>query len=88
VITSLDEAGDGLTMFTQFPPAQWRCLRTTNPIERIFSEFRRRTKTQGLFPTPEAMVTVLWGTLATGGIRLRKVHGYQEMATGDLQRAA
>lgn len=34
------------------------------------------------------MVTVLWGTLAAGGIRLREVHGYKEMATGDLQQAA
>ena len=77
VVVSLDEAGDTLTTYTGFPPAQWRCLRTTNAIERIFTEFRRRTKTQGVLPTPEAMLTVLWGTLATGGIRLRKLHGYQ-----------
>lgn len=66
---SLDEAGTDLTAFTAFPPAQWRCLRTTNAIERIFGEFKRRTKTQGAFPTPEAMLIVLWGTLATGGMR-------------------
>lgn len=88
VVVSLDEAGAGLTAFTDFPPAQWRCLRTTNTIERIFSEFRRRTKTQGVLPTPEAITTVLWGTLATGGIRMRKVHGYQTMATITLRQAA
>ena len=88
VVVSLDEAGTGLTAFTAFPPAQWRCLRTTNVIERIVSEFRRRTKTQGAFPTPEAMVIVVWGTLATGGIRMRKLHGYQTLENTTLRQAA
>lgn len=88
VVVSLDEAGDDLTTFTALPPEQWRCLRTTNAIERIFSEFRRRTKTQGVLPTPEAILTVLWGTLATGGIRLRKLHGYKTMTNTTLSQAA
>lgn len=88
VVVSLDEAGADLTVFTAFPAEQWRCLRTTNAIERIFSEFRRRTKTQGAFATPEAIVTVLWGTLATGGIRLRKLHGYKTMNDTPLPQAA
>lgn len=88
VVVSLDEAGLGLTAFTDFPPTQWRCLRTTNTIERIFSEFRRRTKTQGALPTPEAITTVLWGTLATGGIRMRKLHGYKAMTTTTRRQAA
>lgn len=88
VVVSLDEAGAGLTAFTAFPPAQWRCLRTTNAIERIFSEFRRRTKTQAAFPTPGAMVIVLWGTLATGGIRMRKLHGYKTLESTTLRQAA
>lgn len=88
VIVSLDEAGPGLTAFTAFPPEQWRCLRSTNAIERIFGEFKRRTKTQGALPTPEAITTVLWGTLATGGIRMRRLHGYQTMADTPLRQAA
>lgn len=88
VVVSLDEAGEGLTAFTAFPVAQWTCLRTTNAIERIFGEFRRRTKTQGVLPTPEAILTVLWGTLASGGIRLRKLHGYRTMTTTPLRQAA
>lgn len=88
VVVSLDEAGADLTAFTAFPPTQWRCLRTTNAIERIFGEFRRRTKTQGAFPTPEAIVTVLWGTLATGSIRLRKLHGYRTMTDSTRHQAA
>jgi len=88
VVVSLDEAGAGLTAFTAFPPAQWKSLRTTNAIERIFGEFRRRVKTQGALPSPEAILTVLWGTLATGGIRLRKLDGYQTMTTTTRRQAA
>lgn len=79
VVVSLDEAGAGLTAFTAFPAAQWKSLRTTNAIERIFGAFRRRVKTQGALPSPGAILTVLWGTLASGGIRLRKLDGYHTM---------
>lgn len=88
VVVSLDEAGAGLTAFTAFPVAQWKSVRTTNAIERIFGEFRRRVKTQGALPTPEAILTVLWGTLATGGIRLRKLHGYQTIEETTRHHAA
>ncbi len=88
VVTSLDEAGPGLTAFTSFPPSQWRSLRSTNGIERIFGEFRRRVKTQGALPTAEAILTVLWGTLATGGIRLRKLDGYPTLTNDTMRQAA
>lgn len=42
VISSLEEAGDELFTFTQFPRSQWKALRTTNAIERINGEFRRQ----------------------------------------------
>jgi hypothetical protein len=49
---------------------------------------RRRTKTQGLIPTPEALVIMVWGTLATGGIRLRKFYGFRAMAQRLVRQAA
>jgi transposase-like protein len=88
VVVSLDEAGPGLTAFTACPPAQWKSLRTTNAIERIFGEFRRRVKTQGALPSAEAILTVLWGTLVSGGIRLRKLDGYHTMADTARRQAA
>src|SRR6185503_10599497 len=42
VVTSLKEAGEELLTFYRFPPSQWKCLRTTNMIERLNLEFRRR----------------------------------------------
>ena len=40
------EAGDELFTFTAFQVSQWKALRTTNALERINEQFRRRTKTQ------------------------------------------
>jgi putative transposase len=44
VADSLEEAGDRLFTFTRLPPSQWRSARTTNAIERLHEEFKRRIK--------------------------------------------
>ncbi len=45
-IDSFNAAGDPWFTFLKFPQSQWKALRTTNALERIHEEFRRRTKTQ------------------------------------------
>ena len=40
---------EGLMVFA-FPPAHWRLLRTTNGLERLNQEIRRRTRVARLFP--------------------------------------
>ena len=40
---------EGFTVF-DFPPAHWRRLRTSNCIERLHKEIRRRTRVATLFP--------------------------------------
>jgi transposase-like protein len=79
VVRCLEEAGEELLSFYRFPQSQWKCLRTTNPLERLNGEFRRRTKTQGSFPHEEAALILLYGLFAGGQIRLRKIDGYQDM---------
>ena len=79
VADSLDEAGDDLFTFLCFPSAQWKALRTTNALERINEEFRRRTKTQGCLPSQEAVLLLLFGLLHSGQIKLRAIDGWQEM---------
>jgi len=44
VAGSLEEAGDKLFTFTRFPPGQWKSTRTSNTIERLHEEFKRRIK--------------------------------------------
>jgi Transposase, Mutator family len=48
VVVSLEQAGEELLTFYRFPKSQWKSLRTTNAIERLNGEFRRRVKTQRL----------------------------------------
>jgi transposase-like protein len=79
VAASLEEAGDELFTFLSFPPSQWKGLRTTNALERINEEFRRRTKTQASLPNEDAVVLLLFGLLRSGQIRLRRFDGWQEM---------
>jgi transposase-like protein len=79
VADSLDEAGDDLFTFLCFPSAPWKALRTTNALERINEEFRRRTKTQGCLPSQEAVLLLLFGLLHSGQIKLRAIDGWQEM---------
>jgi putative transposase len=79
VLTSLEEAGDDLFTFTHFPPSQWKALRTTNAIERINEEFRRRTKTQASLPNEAAVVLLMYGLLCTGQIRLNRMVGWKDL---------
>jgi putative transposase len=79
VFTSLEEAGDDLFTFTDFPPSQWKALRTTNAIERINEEFRRRTKTQASLPNEGAVVLLMYGLLCSGQIRLNRMVGWKDL---------
>jgi transposase-like protein len=47
VAKSLREGGDELLTFVTFPKAQWKTIRTTNVIERLNGEFRRRVNAGG-----------------------------------------
>ncbi len=79
VISSFEEAGDELFTFLQFPQSQWKALRTTNALERINGEFRRRTKTQASLPDEDAVLLLLYGVLRSGQIVLRRINGRSDM---------
>ena len=81
VADSLEEAGDRLFTFTRLPPAQWRSARTSNAVERLHEEFKRRIKTQTVLPSPETAAMLFWALLASGQITMRKVDGWQTLAT-------
>jgi transposase-like protein len=80
VVTSLREGGDELLTFFGFPKAQWKTLRTTNVIERLHEEFRRRVKTQGSLPGEDAAVVLLFSLVASGQIKLRRIDGWRKIA--------
>ena len=88
VNASFEEAGDDLFTFTAFPVSQWKALRTTNALERINEEFRRRTKTQASLPNEAAVLLLLFGLLRSGQIKLRRLVGWQELKTRSEQAEA
>jgi len=87
VSASFEEAGDELFTFTAFPISQWKALRTTNALERINEEFRRRTKTQASLPSEEAVLFLLFGLLRSGQITLRRLVGWQDLTSPQMQAA-
>ena len=85
VADSLEEAGERLFTFLHYPPEQWRSLRTTNAIERLHEEFKRRIKTQCLLPCAGTAAMLFWALLASGQITLRKIDGWQSLAQPPAQ---
>ncbi len=83
VAASLEEAGEELLTFYAFPSSQWLSLRTTNAVERLQLEFRRRVKTQGALPSETAALRLLFGLLASGQIRLRRIKGFRDIEEKD-----
>jgi len=79
VVSSFEEAGEELITFLQFPQSQWKALRTTNALERINEEFRRRTKTQASLPDEDAVLLLLYGLLRSGQIVLRRIDGRNDL---------
>ena len=80
VADSLEEAGDRLFTFTRLDPSQWKSARTTNAIERLHEEFRRRIKTQAVLSDAETAPMLFWALLASGQIVMRKVDGWQTLS--------
>jgi putative transposase len=79
-VMSLEEAGAELLTFFRYPRRQCKSWRTTNSIERLYQEFRRRVKTQGSCPTADAAFVLLYGLVASGQICFRKLEGWQDLA--------
>ena len=51
----LREAEPDLLAFAAFPVRHWKKIWSTNPLERLNKEIKRRTDVVGVFPNPEAL---------------------------------
>jgi putative transposase len=67
VDTMLRDAASDICAFAAFPQAHWRKIWSTNPLERVNKEIKRRTNVVGIFPN-EA------GVLRLAGAVLLEVH--------------
>jgi putative transposase len=86
VADSLEEAGDRLFTFARLPSVQWKSARTTNAVERLHEEFKRRIKTQTVLPSAETAAMLFWALLAAGQVTMRKVDGWQTLATKPIDQ--
>ncbi len=50
---------DAVTAFLEFPELEWMHLRTTNIIERLNKEFKRRTKPMEIVAGEESVYLIL-----------------------------
>ena len=59
----LEEAGEDMLAFMHFPSAHWRKMHSTNPVERLNREIKRRTRVVSIFPNDKSLTHLVGGIL-------------------------
>jgi putative transposase len=59
----LEEAEADILAYTTFPREHWRQLYSTNPLERLNKEIKRRSNVVGIFPNSKAAIRLIGAVL-------------------------
>ena len=65
----MDAAKTEVLAFTAFPRAHWRKISSTNPLERINKELKRRSNVVGIFPDDASVISRV-GELAATSVKV------------------
>jgi transposase-like protein len=63
VSVQLEEAEADILAYTAFPREHWRQLYSTNPLERLNKEIKRRSNVVGIFPNSKAVIRLIGSVL-------------------------
>lgn len=79
-VKSLNEAGDLLFSYFDFPEPHWKSIKSTNVIESMFAAVKLRTDATRRIRTRESALYLVFKLLTTQEQRLHKIRGYRRVA--------
>jgi transposase-like protein len=74
---SLQEVGESLFTYFQFPQRHWKSIKTTNPIESLFATVKLRIAAARRIRNRLSAVCLVFQLLKTSERRLNKIRAYQ-----------
>lgn len=75
-VDCLQDACEQLFTYFLFPRIHWKSLKTTNPIESLFSAVKLRTKAARRLRTRMSAVCLVFQVLKQSERRIRRINGY------------
>lgn len=60
----LSDAESDVTAYAEFPRPHWRKIASTNPLERVHKEIKRRSNVVGIFPDDASVIRLVGAVLA------------------------